>query len=117
MTEPIAHIIHIAILLAMIAASWLLPRTFGLFGLLAAHFCGVIGVVLIAYVTLVAGIGTDYEPLELIGYAIQGMIFNIAMLPLSVWAMFRWLRLSPMSRLYNPPVPPDAPLSETVDGG
>ena len=109
--------IHIAILTAMIAVSWLLPRTLGLLGLFAAHFCGVIGVVSMGYVSLSSDIGPAYEPIEVFGYAIQGVIFNIMMLPVSIWAMFRWRRLSPMSTLYNRPMLSQGPnLCETSDG-
>ena len=85
-----AHTIHLAILLGMIAVSWMLPRTKGLLGLLAAQFCGVIGMVFISYVSLLFDIGPDYEPPELLGCVIFGISFNILTLPLSITAMSRW---------------------------
>ena len=85
-----AHTTHLAILLGMIAASWVLPRTKGLLGLLAAQFCGVIGMVFISYVSLLFDIGPDYEPPELLGCVIFGISFNILTLPLSITAMSRW---------------------------
>ena len=110
--------IHIAILIAMVAASWILPRTYGLLGLLAAHVCGIIGLIAMGGVSLMSGVGPAYEPIELFGYIIQGVIYNFVMLPLSIWALLRWRRLSPMSRLYDPRIESCGPtLRGMEDGG
>jgi hypothetical protein len=41
-----------------------------------------------------------YEPEILIGLVLQAVIFNLLMLPLSIWAMVRWKKLSPLSRYH-----------------
>ena len=85
-----AHSIHAVILAGMVAGSWVLPRNWGLLGLFAAHFCGVIGMILISYTSIQYGIGPDYESLEIFGCVLFGIAFNILMLPLSITATSRW---------------------------
>ena len=64
MSEMNGHVLHLVILVAMVVASWVLPRTFGLLGLFAADFCGVIGLVSMGWVSLASGIWPTYdEPL------------------------------------------------------
>ena len=101
MSEIAACIVQTAIFVAMIIGSWLFPRAFGLLGLFAAHFCNLLGVVSLGYVASVAGFGPVYEPIEVFGSVVQGVVFNVLTLPLSVWAMVRWRKRSPMSMYYE----------------
>ncbi len=88
----------------LVAVSYLLPRTFGLPGLIAAHLNTVFSMFVI-----LAGYHIWLDLPEEMPVAIEiavvagplGMCFNFAMLPLSIWAMFRWRRLSPLSPRYE----------------
>lgn len=50
-----------------------------------------------ACVALATGIWDDYDFLTVIGMLVQAFLFNCLMLPLSIWAMFKWKRKSPLS--------------------
>lgn len=89
------QILCVFIVIAIIAATWIGPRSWGLLGLLAAHFFCVFGWLSMAMVSLYTGIWSDYESrLVLIGLLFQAFIVNLFLLPLGIYAMRRWQRLS-----------------------
>ena len=103
---------NVSILIVLVALSWCLPRAWGGLGLVGAHLTAVGGWILMGGVALATGIWPQYDDgLVIIGLVIQAFIFNCFMLPVGIWAMLRWRRLSPMSRMYNPPGAGEKPTS------
>lgn len=88
----------------LIAASWYLPRTLGLLGMLAAHYLAIAGSFMFLFVAIHVGVWADFADYDgittiFIGAQVllQAFLFNCLMLPLSIWAMRQWQRKSPMS--------------------
>ncbi len=102
--ETLGHFIHVAIFLAMIAVTWIGPRSLGLPGLVAAHLLCVVGWFAMTAVSIYTGIWSEYEGgIVIFGLLPQAFVFNCLMLPVGIWAMFRWSRLSPLSPKYVAP--------------
>ncbi len=85
----------------------------------AAHFFCVFAMIVMGIVSFMSGIWPfPYEPEIMIGLTLQAVVFNSVMLPLSIWAMIRWSRLSPLSRDYaGVPTCPNDQNAMTRDGG
>ncbi len=82
------------IVAVLVAASWWLPRTFGLLGMFAGH-CVVVGVWVVMRLETEPENWEDY--FAGIRLVIEAFLFNCLMLPLGIWAMRQWQRKSPMS--------------------
>lgn len=86
--------IHVAVIAALVAASWWFPRTFGLLGMVAGHFI-VVGVWGVTRLLSEPELFEDY--FAGIQLAIEAFLFNCLMLPLGIWTMRQWQRKSPIS--------------------
>lgn len=101
--ETVGVFINVSILTVLVALSWCLPRDWGGLGLVGAQLTAVIGWLLMGCIALATGIWPEYDDgLVFIGLMIQAFLFNCLMLPIGIWAMLRWRRLSPMSPMHNP---------------
>ncbi len=87
----IGQAINVAITLALVVLSWVMPRRFGALGLIGAHLLVLYAWLAMGAVALAFGVWDGYEDgLAIIGLAIQAFLFNCAMLPLSLTATWRW---------------------------
>ncbi|HEY8751654.1 MAG TPA: hypothetical protein VIM11_26975 [Tepidisphaeraceae bacterium] len=86
-----------ALLLAVIAiATWLLPRRLGLGGMFAAQALSAGGFVLMGYVALQTGLWDVYDgPETIVGLLIESLVFNILLLPVAMFALWRRRKHSP----------------------
>jgi hypothetical protein len=95
----VGQIINVSILALLVAMNWIVPRKLGGLGLVAVHLAAIPAWFAMAYVSLATGIWEEYDGfLVIVGLVLQAFIFNCLMLPVSITAVWRWYRFSPMSR-------------------
>lgn len=116
--ETVGLFVNVSILIVLVALSWCLPRAWGGLGLVGAHLTAVGGWMSMGCVALATGIWPTYDDgLVVLGLVIQALIFNCLMLPVGIWAMLRWRRLSPLSPMHNISNVGKRSTNEAVDAG
>ena len=103
----IVFVAETGLIAAVLGASWLLPRTLGLLGLFLAHVCCVCLTVAMGAVAVIAEIAPiAYEPEMIFLLILAGFAIDVFLLPVSITAMIRWRRLSPLSTTATPAAAP-----------
>jgi len=86
----IGETINVAILIALVVLTWVLPRRFGWPGLIGVHLLVVLAWMAMACIALTFGIWDYYRGLlNAIGIVVQAFLFNCILLPLALTAIRR----------------------------
>lgn len=87
--NPIDWLLFGMFLASAVFVSWKVPRKYGCWGILVAHF-SILGIVMsFAYISLARGIVEDPDLVFSFGQLLWTLIINTLLLPVTIWAAIK----------------------------